>query len=80
MGYLKRRLSKIIWKFNFRFIEFVTESKKGQELITSPFSVYQTCPEVSYFVVYHLTIFDVLIQRRKEAKLDFFSEITIGKT
>ena len=55
------------------------ESKKGQELITSPFSVYQTCSDVSYFVVYHLTIFDVLIQKRKEAKLDFFQKLQLAK-
>ena len=49
-------------------------SKKGQELITSPFSGCQICLEAFLFLVHHLAILDALIQR------DFrvFPKITVG--
>ena len=56
------------------FIEFVMRSKKGQEVITSPFWGWQICLEAFLFLVHHLAILDALIQR------DFrvFPKITVG--
>ena len=46
MAYFERRLSKMLWKCNFIFMEFVMRSKNAQEPITSPFSGFQICSKV----------------------------------